>query len=79
MCTLHIESCSIEVKTVMSTFIVIGIYRPHSGNVDGLILELESIFTRIPFFLRKKVILIGDFSINMFHEDTVPVQHLFPS
>ena len=44
VCNIFIETCSIEVRFPSDVFIIIGIYRPHSGNVDGFIDELTTIF-----------------------------------
>ena len=75
-CNLYIEVCTIEIKLASDVYIVVGIYRPHSGNVDGFVDELGEILSNIPRPLRKKVILIGDFNVNLLNDSSSPVAKL---
>ena len=65
LCNLDIELCGIIFEIDKKEYCVLGVYRPHSGTVEGFTRELNIIFNKEPSFLRKNVILLGDLNVNL--------------
>ena len=65
---LDIEVCTIEAKIETTVFIIIGIYRPHSGTIENFSSTIESIITD-PLVRNRICICLGDVNINMLAED----------
>ena len=65
----NIEICTVEVKLGNDSMYVIGIYRPHSGTVDGFIHEIETVLCS-PIISNRRCCLSGDFNINLILENS---------
>ena len=78
MYVIHIKKhAPLKSGSQLIFFIFIGVYRTHSGNIDGFIDELSTIFTKLPEFLRRKVMLFGDFNVNLLNEISLPAQQTY--
>ena len=63
----------IQLSTVKITFgnlnfIIIGVYRPHSGNIKDFTNKLLNILTNINL-QHQKIFILGDFNINLLNDD----------
>ena len=76
-CNLSIEICTIKVSIYSSVYYVVGIYRPHSGTVEELLLELTNVFEKIPHLMRCNVVLLGDMNLNLLAVDNSNVQSFY--
>ena len=76
VCNNFIEINSIKLKTNRRTIYILGIYRPHSGSVEGFIDQLGIILNKIPNVSCKNVILLGDMNINLLNTSTNHVRCL---
>ena len=65
----EIEVCSVEIRVNSEKIYLIGIYRPHSGTINGFLLELEAIFN-LPALRNKRCFLAGDFNIRLNNESS---------
>ena len=68
--------CTIKLKIGLIQYYFVAIYRPHSGNVSEFCNALSNIFTRIPNLRNNKVILVGDFNVNLLRENDNSVRVL---
>lgn len=60
---LIIECSAIKLKK--SNTIIINIYRPPLGNIDEFMLQLETILHEISSHLKHKIVISGDFNIDL--------------
>ena len=60
-----IETCSIKLRVEDSIIYCMGIYRPNTGTVTEFLQSLNSLFHKIQNLNKIKVILLGDFNINL--------------
>lgn len=82
---LNIELCTVRIMLGEEPIFIIGIYRPHSGNIDSFCDEIACILQN-PILRNKRCFLTGDFNINMLHDcplnshfvDTLQSHHFFP-
>ena len=44
---------------------MVGIYRPHTGTNNNFITSLTELLNQIPDLNRNKVLITGDFNINL--------------
>ena len=65
VCTNSVESIVVKFKNEDENFYIIGIYRPHTGTIHNFITSLTEIFSQIPDLNRNKVLITGDFNINL--------------
>ena len=70
-----IESCVIDFSCPGSKFVIFAIYRPHSGNHEKFISVLIDLLNDT-LLHGKKIILLGDFNINILDDDSNTVQLL---
>ena len=59
-----IEICVVRMKVGNDDIFIIGIYRPHSGTIEGFTGELESVL-RDPALKNQQCIIAGDFNVNL--------------
>ena len=69
VCNACIETCSIKFQVRSYTYYVVAIYRPHSGTVQEFCNALRDVFVRLPNLSSSRVALIGDFNVNLLHQD----------
>ena len=62
-----IELCTVEIKVDNDLIYFFGIYRPHSGTIDGFISELTRVIQN-PMFDNKRCCMAGDMNINLLIE-----------
>ena len=62
---ISIETCSIKVIIKGNVFYFIGIYRPNQGNVADFIQYLNQVLNEISNINKNRVIILGDFNINL--------------
>ena len=74
--SIHLESCAIKITVGGKVYYILGVYRPHSGSVDGFIRELSLFLSDVPILLRSNLIIIGDLNINLFRHESNQVQAL---
>ena len=60
---IDIEVCTVELDFVGTTVFVIGIYRPHSGTINGFIDSLNFILNSIN--LSKTCLILGDINVDI--------------
>ena len=65
---LNIEICTVNVKIDNTNFIILGIYRPHSGTVEEFNSILSDIFDN-RVISNKKIFLLGDININILDQN----------
>ena len=71
----QIESVVVELKTKSKPLFIIGIYQPHSGDLEGFLGELSSLLYRIG--RNKRIVIIGDINIDLLNADcNIPNQLL---
>ena len=80
-CTQNLESLFIEITNVDSPLLIGVIYRPPSGDIDEFLREIDGLMRDIP---NKDVIIIGDFNIDLFNqnsefEQTIYSHNLIPT
>lgn len=68
-----IEVCTVDVQIYNQSFIVVGVYRPHSGTVDDFVSQLGSILDSCEVRGRR-CIVTGDFNIDL-GSDNSPVNN----
>ena len=61
---ITIESCVVRISLAKEEMFVVAIYRPHSDTIANFSLALEALLLD-PILKRKKIILCGDFNINL--------------
>ena len=67
-CNNEIEICTVEILLNNSNILVIGIYRPHSGNISNFIENLNSILDE-PYARNKLCVIVGDFNMNILSDN----------
>ena len=65
----QIEICTVEVIVNSEKTYIIGIYRPHSGTIEGFTGELEGILHNLSLG-SKRCCISGDMNINMINENS---------
>ena len=65
----NIEVCTVDVRLYDRKVIVIGIYRPHSGSVEGFIDQINIVLGSREL-QNRNCILAGDFNINLGENST---------
>ena len=63
-CNENIESCVVRISIGKLSVVAIGVYRPHSGTVEGFTHELVNILGS-PLIKNNFIVLAGDMNINM--------------
>ena len=67
-CSQNLEVCCIKTKIYGTDLRVVGVYRPHGGNIESFISELESVLNERSM-LNKSVIILGDFNLDLIGEN----------
>ena len=73
-CDTNIETCARKLKIGSIQYFIVAIYRPHSGNAYDFCGAVSSIFTEIPNLRSNKVILVGNFIVNLLRENDSSVK-----
>ena len=63
-----IEICSIQITIDCKTFIILGVYRPHSDSIDNF----NSVFSEVlsnPILRNRNCIIMGDFNICLLKDN----------
>ena len=60
-----IETCTVKLRIKDTIYYFIGIYRPNTGTVFDFLQSLDQIFHKIRDLNKAKVIILGDFNINL--------------
>ena len=68
LCNDCIETCVVEVSCGTETFVVLAIYRPHSGTIEQLCRQLNDIM-QSPQLNSKSIILLGDINADLLKQD----------
>ena len=74
VCTETIETCVCRVTFSGSSLIIFAIYRPHSDSIDNFSLCLEQMLQDPIIKNSSKVILVGDFNVNLADQNCSKVQ-----
>ena len=69
----HIESLFIEVKSG-NVNILLGVYRPPTGNCDSFFESIHSIFNSIDVHKYKEIVLCGDFNFDLLNMEDPQIQ-----
>ena len=48
-------------------YYILGVYRPHSGTLDGFTNELSSMFCEVACVIRHKISIFGDLKVNLLY------------
>ena len=67
-CSQNLEVCCIKTKIHGNDLRIVGVYRPHGGNIESFISELESVLNE-GSMTNKSVIVLGDFNIDLVGEN----------
>ena len=65
VCNNTIESCAVRIKINDATFVIVFIYRPHSGTIENFTEAVSGMISQ----LGGKLCLVGDFNINLADTD----------
>ena len=65
---MNIEICTVNLRVNNSSFVIFGIYRPHSGTIENFTVSLNNILNNHKV-LNKPAFLLGDFNINILNND----------
>ena len=65
---MNIEICTVNLRVNNSSFVIFGIYRPHSGTIENFTVSLYNILNNHKV-LNKPAFLLGDFNINILNND----------
>ena len=68
LCNDCIETCVVEVSSSTETFVVLAVYRPHSGTVELLCQQLDEII-QSPQLNSKSIILLGDINADLLKQN----------
>jgi exonuclease III len=63
----HLEICTLKIRTLSNSFIILCIYRSPTGNFNYFLNQLESILNKI-YKVSTDLIICGDFNINHFSD-----------
>ena len=61
--------CTVSIKILDFSLIILGIYRPHSDTIENFTLHLDQILNS-PILRGKATMLTGDFNINILSDDS---------
>ena len=74
VCTDSIESCVCDIYTDSMAFLtILGLYRPPSSSISDFLSELEIILRSALLKRNQKVIIAGEFNINILETDNLQV------